>query len=516
MDIKDVILTALKENLIKDVDLRPGTGIYEFLVRGNEIIYTAFSDLMKIAYESATLSNYQSLDEATMDALVSNFLITRRVGDKARGVVRVYFANPVDIEITPVVIFATTDGRRYFPTNPRFYSQSEMSQNYDQTLGYYYLDINVEAENLGTQGNAAAGEINQVVNLGKPYALVTNQSAIETLAEHETNEQLYERLKASLTLRSLTSANSVITNLYEQFSSISDIFIVNFGHKLMWRDLVENIHRGAKTDVYIAMPRILNTGITLNSIGGLQLPVITNGLPSTITVASFDLANVDLLPPLQLKVGTTILTGARYGFYGIDNYGEGPYNYPSFDPASTYFYVEPIDDPVTGIKSEYVGSSEQKLRFYLPSVYIGQNIEVIGYKYESNQVNAYLRDPSNRPVVSDILAKHFWICFVEVDANIYRGDASLIRQAIIDYINSLKSTKPEMGDLIKYVEENVTTVAFKFPFNKFRLRVWNDRYEFRIYSYEEFVNEFETFNGFLYLPATEDPALGDAGVKVTL
>lgn len=511
MDIRELILQALKEHNIKDIDLRPGTGIYEFIVKGAELIYSTYKALIESAVEKTYLSNYESLDEATMDLLVSNYLIKRKVGIKVSGYVRIYFADAQDVNITPVVYFRTSDGRRYFPVYYRTYYRSEMLQNYDSSLGLYFLDILVQAESPGTEYNVNVGEIIQAMNLDN-YVAVTNLNQLFTTEAHETNAQLYDRTLKSLTLRGLVNANAIITTLFEQFPSIEHISVIGYGDPEMWRDIVNGVHTGGKADIYIWQQLQMNTDTNL-PFADIDL-IDPNG--RRFPVAYTDISGIDLIPPIVINDDINSYIGGRTSGFGEGLYGEGMYGLVTPDENGNFLFVEPVEDLSLDppIRAEYIGSSLQKLRIYVPDTINRTQNSLAGSKMSNEDINVYLRDPSNRIVTVDLLGKHFWIGYVRVHVKVLRGDKSLVRQAIIDYLKSLKTASPEIGDMIAYVENKVNGVILEHPIKDFTFYVWDDQYILHVYRFPEQPLKFIGVRNIFYLPATEDPVLGENGVVV--
>lgn len=507
MDIFDVILKALKETGIPDLDLRPGSGIYTFLVRGSSLIYQAFSAIANRAFENNIyLENYQNLPEDIVDRIVSNYLIKRRVGDYARGIVRVYFADPRDIVVTEAIYAVTADGRRYFATNNRRYSRSEIASQYDVTLGLYYLDLVVEAEERGTSYNIPAGTITAVFNIGE-YITVTNPDDIRTEAEHETNEQLVARVKTALTLRGLVNSSAIITTLFEQFPEIGDIAVVNYGDPEMWRDLFQGVHMGGKVDVYVDLARMPNTLDTYTVNTGTFYSA--DNPPKAYTLNYIEVADIDLLPPvvIQSTDGLIELRGGSTSLYGDGDYDSYMYEYVfGFDNL----IIEPVEDGT--YKAEHIGSSRQKVRLWF-SPFLGSSVRLGGYKIASQDINAFLSDPTNRPVTCDMIAKHFWYVYVIIRAQLLYGDPVAVRQAIIDYITQLKTSLPDLGELIAYVESHVPNVGLKIPFDDFSLRLWNDRYELEVISYP-WPRYLIGLRHMKFLPGTEDPFMGEDGVVI--
>ncbi|MEM5810433.1 MAG: hypothetical protein QXP66_00860 [Candidatus Aenigmatarchaeota archaeon] len=502
MDIREIILQALKEYSVPDVDLRPGSGIYSFLVEGSELIYRNFLSIVEAAIENIYLSNYKNIDEVSFDKLISNFLISRRIGDFARGIVRIYFAEPRDITITEAVYAATADNRRYFAKNNRVYSRSEMASFYDPTLNLYYIDILVEAEERGTTYNVNTGEIINIFNLDG-VVTVTNPDPITTSAEHETNEELFNRVKNALTLRGLLNSSAIITTLFENFPSIGNITIINFGDPEMWRDEVDNIHVGGKTDIYVDMPYIANS----------ETFQVYNGIYKSkdnkeFAVQYIDVKDIDLLAPVIIT-STDQLSTWQGGSTSL--YGEGLYG--------TYLYGNVFSDDNLIIevkedlthKIEYVGSSRQFLRLWFLT---GEStVKLGGFKIDSGAINTFLSSDLNRPITSDLLAKHYWQAYVILKIRVRYGDIVAIRNAVIAYLRKLKTTPPEIGDLFKYVESQVSNISLHVPFDIFKIYLWNDKYESVVIDYP-LPEEILSKRNIIYLPGVDNPILGEQSIIV--
>lgn len=246
------------------IDTRPSTALYDlFLKPMTYMIQPLLDDSTQLA-QSQSIANIELMTEEEADLLVSNYFITRRVGAKASGYVRVYFSSPVTILIPQTSVFVSSAGLRFISTDDISYDKETMALNSDG--GYYYASIPVEAEDYGTQYSVPAGDIVSTESEIPNSVKVSNIGAFVGGEDHEDNATLKARAEEAITTRNLLSKRSINTLLLEEFPYIKDLLVVGFYDKEMMRDIISteidstkfDLHIGGAVDIYAHTARYVD------------------------------------------------------------------------------------------------------------------------------------------------------------------------------------------------------------------------------------------------------------------
>lgn len=242
-----------------------------------------------------------AFDQDIVDALASNVFLERKQGSIASGSVRVRFFSPQDFDIgTGLAAFLDSNGVRFINPDPVSITASEMGLNTDG--GYYYVDIPIEAEEKGSNGNVLAGGIQTFDNEPANVASVINPNDFSDGTNQETNLELIDRIKIAVTVRALVTGRGIITQLMEAYSSIEEISPIGMGDPEMQRDIVYNTHIGGKVDVWVKTPSFQSKSYDVVSLladttrqfpGRTSLVLETAGSSQSIGHAGVDRTNMN-------------------------------------------------------------------------------------------------------------------------------------------------------------------------------------------------------------------------------
>lgn len=214
-----------EEDAITDLLNKPATLLWDPIVREVARVRQnlSFSD-----------PSQMTTDEA--DALGANFFTLRKRGGYSRGVGRIFFSQPQSSSVSPANFFTSKGGLHYFPIETQSITTEEMILNVT-TDGLYYFDINVIAEEAGTQYNIEPNALISVANI--PAATkVTNLRRFRS-GELEENAQAYiTRVQQELSERSLVTLRGVSAKLVNGFPEINRLNVVGFGDPEMQRDII--------------------------------------------------------------------------------------------------------------------------------------------------------------------------------------------------------------------------------------------------------------------------------------
>jgi len=188
-----------------------------------------------------SLNNLALMSDEEVDDLVANSFEQREPGGFASGYVRCYYQAPLSLVITTDKAANHTSGLKFYsPTNLEI-SSSQMLLNRD---GFnYFIDIFVEAENVGEEYNVEAGTITSFDDLRNPIK-VTNLSKFVGGLPTETNEQLIQRAKDGRIEQSLNTKRGAAARVKKLFPSVKAIQTIGAGEIGMNRDILTGSDQG--------------------------------------------------------------------------------------------------------------------------------------------------------------------------------------------------------------------------------------------------------------------------------
>lgn len=268
----ETLLKALLLEEIPDIDVSPLSGIVDLGVKANIAMFRPLLRELTATKTAQSLSNFASMTRDEVDALLANYFISLRSGDKAATTARIFYPAPQSVIVTPLTQFSTGGGLNFFPTTTQSISSTVMSFNQDGNL--YYFDVIVEAEEVGDQYNIDAGDLNSVTGLSGVQR-VTNLFDVDDAENEETKEEGITRAQESITIRNLSTTRGIKVVTTENFSTIAVVQPIGHGDPEMRRDIIygpvqisgipggivgkdlpdvgagQFVHIGGHTDVYV-------------------------------------------------------------------------------------------------------------------------------------------------------------------------------------------------------------------------------------------------------------------------
>ncbi len=233
---------------------REGSTIMDLLVKPNLVLIEPVRREINSVKSQLTLLYPELLSADEADALIANFFITRKLGDYARVKVRLYFQNPVSVNIGTANVAFTARGLRFLPTRAQSITAEGMLTNWDGNL--YYFDVNYVAERAGTSYNIAASEVIGVTGISAATR-ATNLAKANPGSDEETTNQFVSRAERSLGERSLTTVPGIVYQLFDQFPALTILQIIGFNDPEMQRDVITGGNLGS-------VVVFGNTGVTVN------------------------------------------------------------------------------------------------------------------------------------------------------------------------------------------------------------------------------------------------------------
>jgi len=216
---------------ITDLLIKPATLLWDPVVR--EIFRVKSSLSFK---DAVTLTTEEA------EALGANLFSNRERGDFARGIARIFFAQPRTVTVTPANFFTSKTGLHYFPDGKQDITVEEMLLNVDGSL--YYFDVNCIAENPGVSYNIGPNEILTIANL-EGTARVANLRRFRTGQDEETASDFIDRTEQELTERSMVTLRGIGARIPKAFPEVTRLAVVGFGDPEMQRDVLRGGGLGA-------------------------------------------------------------------------------------------------------------------------------------------------------------------------------------------------------------------------------------------------------------------------------
>ena len=239
-DIAEFLKTRLRQEY-PSVSAENGDAIVDLLINPLSLLLEALKRETALIKLGQSVQTAVSMRESDADALAANFFVTRRVGNKAYGLVRIYYANPTSVFIGVNTRFTNSAGLVFQPITTQSFSAEQLLLQ--RSGNYYYIDVSLVSAEPGAQYNIAPNTITNVTGL-TGYVKFTNLAAFAAASDRETNLELLTRVRSALTERSLNTRRGIVSRVQGQFPSIRSVEVVGYGDPEMQRDIVTGSSEG--------------------------------------------------------------------------------------------------------------------------------------------------------------------------------------------------------------------------------------------------------------------------------
>ncbi len=220
------------------IDTSTGSPIGDLFVNPLSLVIQDNIDFEEHLLSVLGIQDPETLTEDELDALASNFLVTRIDGAKASGYVKLFYSVPTSVTVPLGTIFSTQDGKTYLTTSTYAITRDLMSGN---TAGYPYYstgNIPVESSEYGEEFFTKAYTINSIISTLNPLpAMVKNPLAIIGGGDRETNTALKSKIISSSGNQSVASPNGIKKVLQNTFPTITSLTVKANGDAEMLRDI---------------------------------------------------------------------------------------------------------------------------------------------------------------------------------------------------------------------------------------------------------------------------------------
>lgn len=252
---------------------------------------SAYKQALQRSFGNISLEQTQAIIDASFEQLGANVGITRRPGIRARGLLTFFSATRPGTTVQFALGTRSALGGTLFSTTQEETIPFDQTASFfDPTTGLYSVDIPIEADQPGTAGNVARGQIRTLLDPIGGFQVV-NPGATFGGRDVETNAELGVRGK-----NGLASVDSGTEAGYRQtladVPGIEQAVVVDSGDPLMQRDFDEaaDKHVGGKVDIYTrgeALATVTDTfAFTFEIAQNVQFVLI--GTPTNLILQSTD------------------------------------------------------------------------------------------------------------------------------------------------------------------------------------------------------------------------------------
>ncbi len=311
----ETAIVELLQAKFPGINVSRGSAIYDILVLPMSLMFQTFRDYSKVIARNQSLANYATMLPEELDRLAANYGVFRNSGTKARGTQRITFKEPKTVVVPTTAVFSTDDGLRFVPVSSTTFRETVVAGNFITSTGEYYVDVSVEAEQVGSAYSVQAGAVRSVS--GVSGALRTFNVTDMTVAQDaEGNSQLYARIRSSISNRDLVKSTGIIGAIRDAFPSVTQVRVVGAGDPAMTRDTVT---------VSLSQHRLFEqsfcqkVNLPLNSSGQVQWEdssgAAVQGPLGGFVGAIYDLLSLDYNAiPVQVDGINTELVSAQQNF----------------------------------------------------------------------------------------------------------------------------------------------------------------------------------------------------------
>lgn len=244
-----------------DLDLREGIALSDLVIRPFATLLAMANKGFTFYFENNTQAGVtDETPEDMVDKIMSNFFITRNLGDSAVVRTRLYFiSGDRNVYIPSTATFSTDNVIFFKPSTDVQILSSEFE--YDGGRDEYYYDLDLISTTQEVEASLESGDFIYHSTID-PYFLQASVLFLKKRAlPKETNTQFLDRSETAISTRNLINDPSIDSIIRQEFNEVFDVVPVGYGDDEMKRDsavvlnpitlLPEVLHMGGKVDVYV-------------------------------------------------------------------------------------------------------------------------------------------------------------------------------------------------------------------------------------------------------------------------
>lgn len=248
---------------IPGISTRSGTSVRDIVIDSPaqefEIAYTELDTVSQLS----SLQNYNSFTTAQLDAVASDYGLTRLLGTKSIGtlVFRFRVLTAVNIPFGTQVSTIATSGSvvtNFIISSAISVSQADLPAYYNYATGFYEVTANIESLNLGSVNNVDANTITNISSSITNLDSVTNSLPTTDGTDDESNQSLAARISVKRAGNNV-GTKSGYENVINADNRVTDSIVVSPNDPEMLRN-----EFGGSIDIYVL-------GTSLTSIDEAQV-----------------------------------------------------------------------------------------------------------------------------------------------------------------------------------------------------------------------------------------------------
>jgi hypothetical protein len=385
------LLEVLWGSSAPQVDVRHGA-LHALVVRPAASLLEAAKQAFVTARDSGNLalllSDTSERSRELLDIFSRNYNVTRRLGARASGSIRLIFEKNgywtigfTTQFLANGITFSSDTIEQVGPAGRQNLSDERVFREMPDGSGYVFFDINVTAKENGSAGNLVRGtELSMQPSLPGFVRAV----ALETFAggeDDETNESLVQRMILGLSAKVLSSRVNMRAALSDRFPGVRDSSVIGAGDPEMTRDKhsVFPGSTGGYADWYVGTSRqLLTTECVTENVQvryhspegwyGYAVYIDSDQVPCLYSVLSAEDADTSEILTIE-RQGGFLRDGLSPSVSGVRENSNAPMIYNTEEGVfSAYSYI------VLQVRSESALLSKVRIKAsYMPDIAEIQN-----------------------------------------------------------------------------------------------------------------------------------------------
>lgn len=351
--------------------LEDGTGLNDIVIKPNALLRVLMGQLVDRA------TAYQSLQKArelrseigedeyaeAVDAILSNWFVTRHGGKPSTGIIRLWFLQPPDfMQFKNGQRMGTIDGAAIVADSDQVFIPDSFATilNTTENQNEYYVDVAVRTMSNSTIAPTDTGnsKIDYVYDdIYYLRATIPGEFLPGTLVE--SSDDFIRRTEQAITTRELITSRAINTVLLDNFSDIIRLYVARHGSGEQLRDIVHfedvSVHVGNKADIYIAS-RPVRTQIKVQADEDGFIDVAQ--LPASSTIIAYLSARDADGHELHMEISAIETHWCSHGYRPVSLRVN----------ATGQILLEILSDTVVSHVHEFVYSDRQRVACYDPLV----------------------------------------------------------------------------------------------------------------------------------------------------
>jgi hypothetical protein len=447
-----LLVQSLREKS-PSLEFRRGV-IHDIIIHLESVIHAAqetYADKFRKSGSIKEISADPSIaDNTLVDAVLSNFLITRKVSNRSTGSIIIKITDPILLVVAQGSSF-TYLSKSYSVTSSFATKTNALDVSFptDRLLnytgdGYYSFTVDVQSDSVGEEFSLPQG------SLLSPNFTIPGFISAHALNDffsgkaEETNKELLLRLKDGITSDGFSNKSAIASLIKKNYPTVMDVAAIGFGDPEQTRyHGIMPISEGGKLDLYIkseGIPANINIDVSAVLIGfRVEGEIWQASIPASKAYNFYDIVRVvkkEDEANFGIANGYGVLSISRS--YDVNSLGED--------------FVPEIEKPAEGAFSKYQTATVTFLDTDNEGVSpLGTRANyslTLRYQRNVKEIQDFLNSPTVRPMSFDVLVKgaipldlKIAIIISNRDAS-YVVDTSVISYAVSSYVNNLKMNQP--------------------------------------------------------------------------